>query len=278
MSNTIFEGIEVKSLTLNHSYTTPESAGSWLGRLMPTATFYSRIFWIVYKASHQAKRGKYRCEQWISSSLNCIRALEAVGGKFSIENADFYKRLDSPCVFISNHMSILETFVLPCIIQPFKPVTFVVKESLIEYPFFKHVMRSRKPVVVGRTNPREDLKTVMLEGQQRLESGVSIVIFPQTTRDVVFDPKKFNSLGVKLAKRCGVPVVPIALKTNAWGLGKKIKDFGKIQPSQTVHICFGEPMQIHGSGKEEHQKVVEFITGNLADWQSNKETIPAPRP
>jgi len=37
--------------------------------------------------------------------------------------------LPSACVFIGNHMSILETFVLPCLIQPHRDVTFVVKES-----------------------------------------------------------------------------------------------------------------------------------------------------
>jgi len=86
-------------------------------------------------------------------------------------------------------MSILETFVLPCLIQPHRDVTFVVKESLITYPLFGQVMRSRQPVVVGRDNPREDLKTVLEEGQKRLEANISIIIFPQTTRSVEFDPK-----------------------------------------------------------------------------------------
>jgi len=120
--------------------------------------------------------------------------------------------------------------------------------------------------VVGRDNPREDLKIVFEEGQKRLEADISIVIFPQTTRSVEFDPKKFNTLGVKLAKRCNVPVVPFALKTDAWGLGRHIKDFGPIRPEKTVHIHFGEPMAVGGSGKEEHNTVVAFIEKNLAEW------------
>jgi 1-acyl-sn-glycerol-3-phosphate acyltransferase len=257
----------VKILTSHDTYATADSSGTWLGRLMPTGLFYTHIFMIVLKASRKAKRGKYHDEQWVASSLDVVRALETVGGRLQVENARFYEKIDSACVFISNHMSILETFALPCMIQPFRPVTFVVKESLIDYPFFRHVMRNRKPVVVGRTNPREDLKTVMLEGQKRLEAGTSIVIFPQTTRDVVFDPKRFNSLGVKLARRSRVPIVPIALKTDAWGLGKKFKDFGRIEPSKTVHVCFGDPMRVKGSGKEEHQQIIDFITGKMAQWR-----------
>jgi 1-acyl-sn-glycerol-3-phosphate acyltransferase len=121
--------------------------------------------------------------------------------------------------------------------------------------------------VVGRDNPREDLKTVLEEGQKRLEEGISIVIFPQTTRSAEFDPKKFNSLGVKLAKRCNAPVVPFALKTDAWGLGRRLKDFGPIRPEKTVHIHFADPLMVRGSGKEEHSAVVAFIEKKLAAWR-----------
>lgn len=111
------------------------------------------------------------------------------------------------------------------------------------------------------------MRWVLEEGQKRLEDDISIVIFPQTTRSVEFDAKKFNSLGVKLAKRCNVPVVPFALKTDAWGLGRRLKDFGRIRPEKTVHIHFGEPMTVQGSGKEEHGRVVEFIEKNLEEWR-----------
>jgi 1-acyl-sn-glycerol-3-phosphate acyltransferase len=128
-------------------------------------------------------------------------------------------------------------------------------------------MRNRKPVVVGRESPREDLKLVLEEGRQRLEANVSVVIFPQTTRSAIFDPSKFNTLGIKLAKRCNVPAVPFALKTDAWGLGKRVKDFGPIRPERTVRIHFGKPMRIQGNGKEEHTAIVEFIQKNLAAWR-----------
>ena len=196
-----------------------------------------------------------------------MRALESVGGRFEFQGLDVVRKLSSACVFIGNHMSILETFVLPCLIVPHRNVTFVIKESLITYPLFGHVMRSRNPVVVGRENPREDLRWVLEEGQKRLEDDISIVIFPQTTRSVEFDAKKFNSLGVKLAKRCSAPVVPFALKTDAWGLGRRLKDFGPIRPEKTVHIHFAEPLTVRGNGKEEHNTVVAFIEKNLAAWR-----------
>jgi len=253
-------------LTTKNSYCSPNRPVHWFARINPTLVFYLKISTLVLKASRLCKKGAYTNNHWVQSSLNTIKALEAVGGRFEIQNLDAIRKLKSPGIFVSNHMSILETFVLPCLIQPHRDVTFVIKESLLSFPFFKHVMRSRKPITVGRDNPREDLKTVLLEGQNRINANISVVIFPQTTRSSNFDPSKFNSLAVKLARRCNVPVIPVALKTDAWGIGSRFKDFGKICPDKTVFINFSEPLIVQGSGKEEHKFIVDFITKGLNSY------------
>jgi 1-acyl-sn-glycerol-3-phosphate acyltransferase len=160
----------------------------------------------------------------------------------------------------------LETFVLPTLIAPVKEATFVVKQSLVEYPVFRYVMRSRDPITVGRSNPRDDLRAVLEGGAEKLKTGVSIIIFPQTTRTAVFDEEQFNSIGIKLAKKAGVPVVPIALKTDAWGNGRIVKDVGRIDPAKTAHIEFGAPLQVQGNGAAEHHAVIGFIRERLRTW------------
>lgn len=244
-----------------------EKVGALL-RAFPSFFFYCQDAVIVWKAGWQAKRGRYDTAAWVASSRDLIQALESVGVKFEITGIDHVRKLDVPGVFIANHMSILETFVLPGIIVPFRDTTFVVKQSLVEYPVFKHVMRSRDPITVTRTNPREDLRAVLEGGEQRLKAGISIVVFPQTTRTTVFDPKDFNSIGVKLAKKAGAPIVPIALKTDAWGNGRYLKDFGRIRPSSKVHCAFGKPLWVRDRGREEHEEIVRFISDKLAEWST----------
>lgn len=251
---------------VNGSYRTAEDQRSLLGRISPGLAFYSRLFPIVIRAGAKAKRGRYDDDEWKKSSLNSVRALEAAGVRFDIAGLEHVASLESPCVFIGNHMSTLETFALPVILLPFKKITFVVKQSLVEYPVFGHVMRSRDPITVGRTNPREDLKAVLDGGVERLGKGVSMVIFPQTTRVPQFDPKEFNTIGVKLAKRANVPVIPFALKTDAWGNGKLVKDFGRIDPSRRAHFAFGPPLRVKDRGGEEHGEIVKFITSKLRAW------------
>ena len=254
-------------LDLDHgTYTTSGQAREWLAGLWPNLAFYRRILLIVYRASAKAKRGIYDDAAWSASSLDTVRALEHVGVRFEISGLDHVAQLEGPCVFIGNHMSILETYVLPVLLLPFMPITFVVKQSLLDYPFFGHVMRSRDPVTVERANPRDDLKSVLDGGAERLAKGISIVIFPQSTRTAAFDPKLFNTIGVKLAKRASVPVIPIALKTDAWGNGRLHKDIGRVDPSRTVHFAFGAPLRIADRGSEEHEEILRFILAHLAEW------------
>jgi len=218
---------------------------------------------VVIKAAGLAKKGVYSDEDWVKSSRAIIDLLEMVGVSLEMENVSAISGLDSPCVFVGNHMSVLETFVLPWIIQPHVKFTFVVKESLINYPVFKHIMKNRDPIVVGRVNPREDFKQVLEGGLNRLSQGISVLIFPQTTRTTQLDPKAFNSIGIKLAKKAGVPVIPFALKTDAWGIGRWIKDLGKIDPSKRVRFWFGNPITVRGRGKDEHEAVLQFIMEKL---------------
>jgi 1-acyl-sn-glycerol-3-phosphate acyltransferase len=161
--------------------------------------------------------------------------------------------------------------VLPIVIHPIRRVTFIVKDSLLAYPVFKHVLSARDPIVVGRTNPRQDLKTVLEGGMARLQKGVSVIVFPQTTRTRSFDPKKFNTIGVKLAQRAGVPVVPLAVLTDAWGNGKYLKDFGRIDPSRKVCFAFGKPMRVEGRGAAENQAVKDFIARKLEAWRAERD-------
>jgi 1-acyl-sn-glycerol-3-phosphate acyltransferase len=248
------------------AYRTPAGEGWRPARLWPGLAFYARVLSIVLRAGARAKRGEYDDAAWCQSSLGTLRALERVGVRCEISGVQHVAALTGPCVFIGNHMSTLETFVLPVILAPLRPITFVVKQSLVEYPVFGHVMRSRDPIVVGRTNPREDLRAVLDGGAERLARGVSIVVFPQTTRTPVFDPAEFNTIGVKLARRAGVPVVPLALKTDAWGNGRLIKEWGRIDPSRTVHFAFGPPRGIATRGDREHEEIVRYITGHLTAW------------
>ncbi len=257
----------------SNSYNTPEKETI---PIFEKVLFYNRLYFtlkyafIVLRTRKEAKKGLYDTKAWTDSSLEILRFIEKAGGVFHITGMENITLSKGSVLFISNHMSTLETMILPSIIGPLRELTFVVKDSLVRHPLFGDVMKSRDPIVVGRTDPRKDLEAVMNGGFERLNNGISIVIFPQSTRSVEFRPEEFNSLGVKLAKKAGVEVVPIALKTDFWGNGKLIKELGPLDRHKHIHIKFGEPMKITGNGKEDNQRIIDFIKASLEEW--NRES------
>lgn len=250
------------------AYIGPTRTPDLFTRLFPNLSFYARLLLPVGHLCFMARLGLCDDVAWVRASARVARLLEAVGCPLRVEGMEHISAAGGPCVFVANHMSTLETFVLPSVIRPRLPVTFVVKRSLTRVPAFGAVMRSRDPVVVGRKNPREDLQSVLEGGVERLSRGISVIVFPQSTRTTAFDPSRFNSIGIKLAKRAQAPVVPLALSTDAWGQGKKIKDFGNIVPGKPVHFRFGAPLMVEGLGKAEHGHICRFISESLKEWRS----------
>ena len=229
--------------------------------------FYVHVLGIVLTARHKSLEGKYDDAAWVESSHDTLRLHERCGAKCHFMGLDNISKNPGPVIFIGNHMSTAETFLMPSILVPRKKVTFVVKKGLLEYPLFGPVMRSRDPVAVGRKDPKQDFKAVMDQGKEKLAFGTSLVIFPQSTRMQNFSPKNFNTIGIKLAKNTGLPIVPFALKTDFWGSGTWLRDFGPVNREREVFIEFGEAFKVTGNGKEEHQMVIDFIQSRLEIWQ-----------
>ncbi len=253
---------------LNSAYYTPEKKVGFFNKHFPSIDFYIRtLCGPVTKLCFSAQVGKCNGEVWINCSVGIGKLMEKVGARIDISGLQHVDAVDGPCIFIGNHMSTLETFMLPGILRPRGPVTFVVKESLIKTPLFGTVLTARNVISVGRNNPREDLKHILEEGKKRLDNGMSLIIFPQSTRSVEFDIQKFNSMGVKLAKHSGRPLIPLALKTDAWAQGTWIKDFGFIYPERTIHYAFGAARFVQGQGKEEHAYTAHFILEHLEKWK-----------
>lgn len=231
-----------------------------------TLIYYTQLFYIILAESLIARKMPYEGKTWAKGSLGVLKIVESAGGKFHISGLKALSRHKGPVVYVANHMSLLDTLVLPCILLAFSKVTFVVKQGLLKYPVLGTIIKAIHPIAVTRENPRQDLKTVLYKGLTLISHGRSIIIFPQATRSARFDETTFNSLGVKLAQRANVPVVPVALKTDFQGNGKIIKDMGPVDPTKKLYIKIGEPMLVEGNGQAIHQKIIQFISKNLNSW------------
>ncbi len=233
-----------------------------------TILFYWKVLMITLKAQRLASRGRYDDLEWARSSRRIVSDAELCGADVEIKGLDNISAHGGPAVFIGNHMSVFETYALAAMLIPGKKPAFIIKRELLEYPLFGKVMSSVPHIAVGRKNPKDDFKDVMEQGCELMSKGISPIVFPQATRMREFVPEKFNTIGVKLARKAAVPVIPFALKTDFWGNGKMIKDLGPIgRSSRKIFFEFAPAMTVSGSGKDEHERIISFIKAKLAEWE-----------
>ena len=252
----------------NDTYQTPAEA-----RRMPLARLFgwSRFpfYWYVARTvlggRDVAVRGGFDSAEFLRRSEAIVRILEGCGGRLNVSGMDQIGAAAGPAVIVGNHMSFLETFALPAMVIPRRPVSFVIKQSLLKYPGLGKILQAQAPIALSRTHAREDLRVVLEQGVQRLQDGRCLVIFPQSTRRPDFVAAKFSSIGAKVAQRAGCPVIPVAVRTDFVGFGRLIKDLGPLHPEHEVRFAFGPPIAATEARRAQEQ-VVEFITSRLTSW------------
>ncbi len=230
--------------------------------------FYLNNFGVFARTGRCGRHGRLDKERQIFYSNQNFRLVEKCGGRVHLRGLDNLRAVQNePVVLIGNHMSLLETALFHAVVREHLDFTFVIKQSLLAVPFFRDIMTSLGAIPVGRENPRDDLRAVLGDGKKILDSGRSIIIFPQSTRSEVFDGTKFNSIGIKLAKSAGVRVLPFALKTDFLGNGRLLRDLGPVRPERGVYFEFAPARPVEGNGQALQQEIIEFIQSRLALWQ-----------
>ena len=225
-----------------------------------------------------ARKGIYHDKEWAASSKYIFDFIEKSGGCFHISGMNNINREKEPVLFVANHMSTLETMVYPTALNAFGKLAIILKKSLEDIPLVGAASRAVGSIAVTRKNARADLVTVLEQGARRLADGSSVLLFPQGTRQAVFEAKRFNTLGAKLAERAKVPLVPLAVRTDFLQTGKLIKDFGIVDPRKPILFACGPVLMPDMGAKKMHEKSVAFIEGKIKAWGLPVAAGPASHP
>ena len=215
--------------------------------------------------------GRLTIESWANVCFSSVTTAEKLGMNVVVEG--FAERLahKGPVVYLSNHMSMTETIMLPPTLLAAGPFSYVAKASLAHLPFLERAAEHMRMVPISRKSPREDLVNILRVGTERLNGGESFLIFPQGTRCDVFSHKRYSSIGAKLAERAGCPVVPIVVDTRCQPTRKKgifkgvFKDFGPVDTSKDIRIAFG-PVIPCGKAKAMHEAAFDWMAAKLESW------------
>ncbi len=222
---------------------------------------------VVAKGIRVVRSGNFSLKLFSELAYDMERSVESTGATVTFDGFDAIRPLKGkPFVVVANHMSLIETMVLPAGVFAANDMTVVAKRSLTKYPAFGKILASCHPILLDRKNARKDLADTLEQGQALLKEGVSILLFPQGRRADVFDPRKFNSLGAKLAARAGVPLVPVACKTDFARPGRLLKDFGPIDPSRLVGFACGPVLDSSMPQHELQARCTSHIASALLKW------------
>ena len=166
-------------------------------------------------------------------------------------------------VVLANHQSQWETFFLQWRLFP---IVFVLKRELLKVPFFGWGLKLMAPIAIDRGNPKQAIRDTMAQGQQRLEDGISVLIFPEGTRTRPGEVKPFARGGANLAIAAKVPVVPIAHNAaDCWPADQWVKYPG------TIDVVIGEPILNHNrSSREISDEAEQWIRTTLAGLSSRQ--------
>ena len=142
---------------------------------------------------------------------------------------------------------------------------FVAKKEMLRYPILSNWMCHVNCLFLDRTDLKAGLKMI-LDGINKVKSGVSIWIFPEGTRSRgrdVLEMLPFKEGSLKIAEKSGCPVVPVAIT----GTGEIFEQHIPFMRPSHVTIEFGEPFCIKGlppeqkkrAGAYTQEKIIEML-------------------
>lgn len=215
--------------------------------------------------------GLLSIDRWAHFCFSSVQIVERLGMNVSIEGFLQREAHHGPVMYLCNHMSSVETILLPPLLLAYGPLSYVAKASLAHLPFLEKAAERTGMIPIGRKSPREDLVNMLRIGTERIRNGESFLIFPQGTRSPVFSRHQYSSIGAKLAEKAGCPIVPIAVDTRCQptrttGVFRKVfKDFGTVDPSLDIRCACG-PVIPCGKSKEMHEAAFDWMAGKLESW------------
>jgi putative phosphoserine phosphatase / 1-acylglycerol-3-phosphate O-acyltransferase len=128
------------------------------------------------------------------------------GLEFEIDGAENLRR-ERPAIFVFNHQSLLDSLVLAHLLR--NDVVAFCKQEMADNPLVGPLLRQMDTIFVAREE--KDQAAVLKKAMAVLASGRSLVIAPEGTRSTLGEIQPFKHGAFYLARKAGVPLIPIVL-------------------------------------------------------------------
>ena len=142
-------------------------------------------------------------------------------------------RVSGGCIVVANHASHADTAALLAALPPSaQPVFGAAADYWFDVPVRRFVATSLAGILPVRRSGDGTYAALLAAARPALKAGRTVVIYPEGTRSTNGSIGEFRSGALRLARDCGVPIVPVAVMGTADVLPKD----GRYSPA---------PMQVH---------------------------------
>jgi 1-acyl-sn-glycerol-3-phosphate acyltransferase len=138
--------------------------------------------------------------------LFCGGLARALGWRIVVDRPDLAER-SRPCVFVSNHQSILDVVVFGAVV-PSRTVA-VGKKEIGRIPLFGWFFRAAGNLIVDRGRPEQTTPALSAAAGIIRKERISVWMMPEGHRNVGEELLPFRSGAFRLAAAAGVSVVPL---------------------------------------------------------------------
>jgi 1-acyl-sn-glycerol-3-phosphate acyltransferase len=220
--------------------------------------FMTLCFWAPYSLQFSIARSWARMIFWTLDKW--------CGLNFSVEGRERIPAGNH--IVMSNHTSAWETIAQFLI---FPPQVWVLKRELLWIPFIGWGLKLLRPISINRGAGHRAVNQVVEQGKARLADGLWIIIFPEGTRVVAGETRKFGVSGALLATETGKFIVPLAHNAGSFWVRR-----GIVKKAGTVRVVIGEPIDAKGKDpRRVNDEVRHSIEAGLARIAGTPLSAPA---
>jgi putative phosphoserine phosphatase/1-acylglycerol-3-phosphate O-acyltransferase len=197
-----------------------------------------------------------------TTSVGSDLTLGLAGVRLNVTGAEQIEAA-KPAVFIFNHQSILDGFIIMKLIR--KDLTGVAKKEVADQPGFGLFLRLANVAFVDRADSKQAVAALQ-PVVERLREGYSIAISPEGTRSPTPTMGRFKKGAFHMAMQGGVPIVPIVIR-NA---GEVLWRGSNVMRAGVVDVHVQEPISVADWTRETLDERIAEVRGlfvqTLSDW------------
>jgi 1-acyl-sn-glycerol-3-phosphate acyltransferase len=207
----------------------------------------SLCFFLPYRAQFEIARTWARVLFWVLDKV--------CGLNFVVEGRERIPAGNH--IVMSNHTSAWETVAQFLI---FPPQVWVLKRELMWIPFIGWGLKLLRSISINRGAGHRAVNQVIEQGKARLADGLWIIIFPEGTRVVAGEKRKYGVSGAMLAIAAQKFIVPLSHNAGEFWVRR-----GLMKKRGTVRVVIGEPIDAAGKDPRSlNEQVREAIDAGLA--------------